>query len=84
MRSKNAVDIMQGKRRFAGYKPHKKMRTRKKSPKLVPLTDNDCESNSERHVIEDEHEETECSINLSDISSDDAEWISSSDSELNS
>ena len=62
---------MQGKRRFAGYKPHKKMRTRKKSPKLVPLTDNDCDSNSERYVIEDEQEETECSINLSDISSKD-------------
>lgn len=79
-------DIMQGKRRLAGYKPHKKKRTRKKSPKLVPLTDSDtdCDSSSERHVIEDEEEEMESNINLSDISSDDAEWTSSSDSELNS
>jgi hypothetical protein len=74
-------DIMQGKRRLAGYKPHKKKRTRKKSPKLVPLTDSDTDydSSSERHVIEDE--EMESSINLSDISSDDAEWTSGSSSD---
>ena len=79
-------DIMQGKRRLAGYKPHKKKRTRKKSPKLVPLTDSDTDdtdydSSSERHVIEDEEEEMESSINLSDISSDDAEWTSGSSSD---
>ena len=67
-------------------KPHKKKRTRKKFPKLVPLTDSDtdCVSSSERHIIEDEEKEMESSINLSDISSDDAEWTSSSDSESNS
>lgn len=79
-------DIMQGKRRLAGYKPHKKKRTRKKSPKLVPLTDSDIDdtdydSSSERQVIEDEEEEMESSINLSDISSDDAEWTSGSSSD---
>jgi hypothetical protein len=79
-------DIMQGKRRLAGYKPHKKKRTRKKSPKLVPLTDSDTDdtdydSSSERHVIEDEEEEMESSINLSDISSDDVEWTSGSSSD---
>ena len=62
-----------------------KKRTRKikKSPKLVPLTDSDTDydSSSERHVIEDEEEEMESSINLSDISSDDAEWTSCSSSD---
>ena len=73
-------DIMQGKRRLTGYKPHKKKKTRKKSPKLVPLTDSgtdnneiDCDSTSERQVIEEE--EMDSSINLSDFSRDDAEWI---------
>jgi hypothetical protein len=44
-------------------------------------SDTDYDSSSERHVIEDEEEEMESSINLSDISSDDAEWTSGSSSD---
>ena len=70
-------NIMQRKRRLAGYKPHKKKQMKKKFPKLVPLTDSD---NSETGIVEEE--EIGSTIDLSDISSDDAEWTSSSDSEL--
>lgn len=63
---------------------HKKKRTSKKSPKLVPLTDSSDDSNedSERSIVEEE--KIESPMSLSDISSDDAEWTSSSDSELTS
>ena len=57
---------------------------KKMSPKFVPLTDSSDDSNgdSERSIAKEE--EIESSINLPDISSDDAEWISSSDWELDS
>jgi hypothetical protein len=48
---------------------------------LLTDSDTDYDSSSETHIIKDEEEEMESSINLSDISSDDAEWTSYSSSD---
>ena len=74
-------DIRLGKRRLAGYKPHKKKRTKKKPSDLVLLSDSD-NSDTEKVEEEEEEEELDTSVaNLSEISSDDDQWTSSSNSE---
>ena len=73
-------DIRLGKRGLAGYKPHKKKRMKWKPSNLVLLSDSD---NSDPEKVEEKkEEELDTSVaNLSEISSDDDQWTSSSDSE---
>ena len=71
--------VLKGKRRVAGYKPHKKKRTRKRAVVQVPLTDSDSDDDSgaERSIDDDA---MAGEINLSDISSDEGEMTSDSQS----